>query len=76
MTSAFVIAMFAVAISLGMVGISVRSRKAAAAKRQTDGDGGTTMMTADSVTERTPKDWSNTDIGGSDSGGNGGGGAD
>ena len=76
MTTAFAIAILAVAISLGVVGISVRSRKAAAAKRQTDSDGGTTMLTADSGTERSPKDGSNTDIRGNDSGSDGGGGGD
>ena len=76
MTSAFVIAMFAVATSLGVVGISVRSRKAAGTKRQADSDGGTVLMNSDSDTERSPKDGSNTDIGGSDSGGDGGGGGD
>ena len=73
MTSAFVIAMFAVAISLGVVGISLRSRKAAGAKRQADSDGGIVLMNSDSGAERSPKDWSNTDGGGSDSGGDGGG---
>lgn len=76
MTTAFAITMLAVAVSLGAVVMSTRSRKAAAAKPQTDSDGGTTMMTADSVTECSPKDGSNTDIGGSDSGGDGGGGGD
>ena len=76
MTTAFAIAIVAVAISRGVVGISVRSRKAAGEKRQADSDGGTTMMTADSGTGRSPKDGSNTDIGGSDSGGDGGGGGD
>ena len=76
MTSAFAIAMLAVAVSLGAVVMSTRSRKAAAATRQTDSDGGTTMMIADSGTERSPEVGRNTDIGGSDSGGDGGGGGD
>ena len=76
MTTAFAIAMLAVAVSLGAVVMSTRSRKAAPAKRQTDSDGGTTMMTADSGTDRSPKDGNNTDIGGNDSGGDGGGGGD
>ena len=75
MTTAFAIAMLAVAVSLGAVVMSTRSRKAAPAKRQTDSDGGTTMMTADSGTDRSPKDGGSSDAG-CDGGGDGGGGGD
>ena len=72
MTTAFAMAMFAVAVSLGAVFISTRSSKAAAAKRQGDSDSSTTMIASDSGADCSPGDGGSSDAG-CDGGGDGGG---
>ena len=75
MTTAFTMAMFAVAVSLGAVFISIRSSKAAASKRQGDSDSGATMIATDSGADCSPGDVGSSDAG-CDGGGDGGGGGD
>ena len=78
MTTAFTMAMFAVAVSLGAVFISMRSSKANADKRQGVSDSGTIMMASDGGADCSPGDGGGSDAGcdsgGGDGGGDGGGG--
>lgn len=65
MTTAFTMAMFAVAVSLGAVFISIRSSKASAAKRHgdSDSDSGTTIMASDGGADCSPGDGGGSDAG-------------
>ena len=73
MTTAVGMAMFAVAVSLGAVFISMRSSKGTAAKRQGDSDSGTTMMASDGGADCSPGDGGGNDSGCDSGGGDGGG---
>jgi uncharacterized membrane protein len=66
MSTAFVISMLAVAISLGAVFLSVRSRAAKAAKKKDGGDSGTATSSTSSNDDCGPADNGSCDGGGGD----------
>ena len=66
MSTAFILSMFAVAISLGLVFISLRASKADAAKKKDGSDGGATTSPTGSSDDCGPRDAAGCDGGSGD----------